>query len=60
VCTSFEAEIPRLKNAMESIYFFLSSLPNQSQKFKYQKCASFEAEIQDSKIQWKCVRRGRR
>jgi hypothetical protein len=28
---------------------FLSPLPNQSQKFKYTKCASFEAEIQDSK-----------
>ncbi len=24
-CTSFEAEIPRLKNSMESIYFFLLS-----------------------------------
>jgi hypothetical protein len=38
------------KNSMESIYFFLSPLPNQSQKFKYKNVqASFEAEIQDSK-----------
>jgi hypothetical protein len=41
------------------IDIFLSPLANQRQKFKYTKCASFEAKIQDSKIQWKRVR-GRR
>jgi hypothetical protein len=43
-----------------AIDIFLSPLANQSQKFKNTKCASFEeAEIQDSKIQWK-RKRGRR